>query len=151
MNLKKDIYDKFAIGDVYVSGIYEKNLLSDIYFSEKNTKLIQTKIKKNILDKYNYKISDQSKEELLIIMRSIYMDNSTNNYKTKNDLKKEIQRLNTLIIDYCTNNIINNIKEYTSYLDKIDNPLNIIQINPLDRPCNTNCKGDKIFEFKHFF
>tara|TARA_Y100000389_G_C17371280_1_gene469188 strand:+ start:620 stop:1075 length:456 start_codon:yes stop_codon:yes gene_type:complete len=151
MNLKKDTYDKFAIGDVYVSGIYERNLLSDIYFSKKNTILIQTKIKKNILDKYNYKISDQSNEELIIIMKSIYMDNSTNNYKTKNDLKKEIQRLNTLIINYCTTNIINNIKEYTTYLDKIDNPFDTIQINPIDRSINTNSKGEKTLELKPFF
>ena len=36
--------DKFAVGDIYVAGIYERNLLSDIYFSKKNTTIIQNKI-----------------------------------------------------------------------------------------------------------
>tara|TARA_B100001564_G_C20668855_1_gene685110 strand:- start:45 stop:500 length:456 start_codon:yes stop_codon:yes gene_type:complete len=151
MDIKKDTYDKFSVGDIYVSGIYERNLLSDIYFSKKNTDLIQLKIINTIQKKHNYKISKQSHSELLIIMRSIYMDNSTNYYKTKDDLKKEITRLNKLIIDYCVNNIVNNMKEYELYLEKIDNPSNIIQINPIDRSENVSSKGEKTLELKPFF
>jgi hypothetical protein len=151
MNLKNDTFDKFAIGDIYVAGIYERNLLSNIYFSKKNTLIIQNKIRTIIKKKYNYKISPQSDKELLIIMRSIYMENSTNYYKTHKDLKNEVNRLNKLIIDYCINNIINNIKEYVSYLNKIDNDSSIIQIEPIDRPLNTNSKGEKTLELKPFF
>ena len=151
MDIKKDTYDKFSVGDIYVSGIYESNLLSDIYFSNKNTDLIQLKIINTIKKNYNYKISKQSKNELLIIMRCIYMDNSTNYYKTKQDLKNEINRLNKLIIDYCVNNIVNNIKEYELYLEKIDNPYDTIQINPINRSINTNSKGEKTLELKPFF
>ena len=79
------------------------------------------------------------------------MDNSTNYYKTKDDLKKEITRLNKLIIDYCVNNIVNNMKEYELYLEKIDNPSNIIQINPIDRSENVSSKGEKTLELKPFF
>ena len=151
MNIKKDTYDKFRVGDIYVSGIYEKNLLSNIYFSKKNKDLIQLKIINTIKKEYNYKISKQSDSELLIIMRCIYMDNSTNYYKTKEDLKNEIKRLNKLIIDYCVKNIVNNMKEYELYLEKIDNPFDTIQINPIDRSINTNSKGEKILELKPFF
>jgi len=151
MNLNNDTMDKFSIGDIYVSGIYERNLLSDIYFSKKNTLIIQKKIINNIKKIYNYKISPQSDKELLIIMRSIYMDNSTNYYKTQQDLKNEINRLNKLIIDYCINNIINNIKEYVSYLNKIDNNSSLIQIEPIDRPINISNKGEKTLELKPFF
>ena len=151
MNLKNDTFDKFAIGDIYVAGIYERNLLSNIYFSKKNTLIIQNKIRTIIKKKYNYKISPQSDKELLIIMRSIYMENSTNYYKTHKDLKNEVNRLNKLIIDYCVNNIINNIKEYVSYLNKIDNPMSIIQIEPIDRSLNVSNKGEKTLELKPFF
>ena len=150
MNLKNSSY-KNSSNEVYVPAIYEANMLSDIFFSEKNTELIQTKIKKIIKQKYKYKISNQSNQELFIIMRSIYMDNSTNNYKNKNDLKNEIKKLNLLIINYCVNNIINNIKEHITYIKKIDNPSNIIQTNPMDRPINVNKKGDNTLEFKSFF
>ena len=151
MNLKNSTYEKFSKNDTYVTGIYEANILSDIFFSDKNIELIQTKIIKTINDKYKYKISKQSNNELFIIMRAIYMDHSTNNYKNKNDIKKEIQRLNILIINHCVNNIINNIKEHVEYIKKIDNPSNIIQIDPINRPQNVNKKGDNTLEFKSFF
>ena len=151
MNLKNTTYEKFSTNDTYIPGIYEANILNDIFFSNKNIDLIQTKIIKTIKEKYKYKISKQSNNELFIIMRSIYMDHSTNNYKNKNDIKKEIQRLNVLIINYCVNNIINNIKEHIEYRKKIDNPSNIIQINVNNRPENVNKKGDNTLEFKSFF
>ena len=146
MDINNKNFQKTAI-----EGISERNLLSNIYFSKKNKDLIQLKIINTIKKDYNYKISKQSDAELLIIMRCIYMDNSTNYYKTKEDLKNEIKRLNKLIIDYCVKNIVNNIKEYELYLEKIDNPYDTIQINPIDRSINTNSKGEKTLELKPFF
>ena len=49
-------------------------------------------------------------------MRSIYLNN-TNNYSNKNEIKKELAKLNELVINYSVNNIIKNIKSHELYLE----------------------------------
>lgn len=141
MNINNNNFQKTAI-----EGVTERNIISDLFLSEKNIKLIHLKIINSIREKYNYNISKQSKNELLIIMRSIYLDNCTNNFSNKNEIKKEIIKLNNLVINYSINNIIKNIKSYELYLDKINNNL-----NPIDLPKPTTIKGNKILELKPFF
>ena len=141
MDINNKNFQKTAI-----EGISERTMISDLFLSEKNIKLIHLKIINSIREKYNYNISKQSKNELLIIMRSVYLNNCTNNFSNKNEIKKELKRLNELAINYCVNNIIKNIKSYELYLDKINNDL-----NPIDLPKPTTVKGDKILELKPFF
>ena len=141
MNINSKNTDKIAI-----EGISEKTIMSDLFLSEKNINLIQLKIINIINDKYKYKISKQSKNELIIIMRSTYLNNATNNYSSKNDIKTELVKLNNLVIGYCVKTIVNNIKSHELYLKKINNDL-----NPIDLPSNTNSKGDKQLELKAFF
>lgn len=141
MNIKDKNFQKTAI-----EGITEPNIISNLFLSEKNINLIHLKIINSIRDKYNYNISKQSKNELLIIMRSIYLNNCTNNFSNKNEIKKELNKLNELVINYSVNNIIKNIKSYELYLDKINNNL-----NPIDLPKPTTVKGDNILELKPFF
>jgi len=141
MNINEKNFQKTAI-----EGVTERNIISDLFLSEKNINLIHLKIINSIREKYNYNISKQSKNELLIIMRSIYLDNCTNNFSNKTEIKKELIKLNNLVINYSINNIIKNIKSYELYLDKINNNL-----NPIDLPKPTTVKGDKILELKPFF
>ena len=141
MNINSKNTDKIAI-----EGISEKTIMSDLFLSEKNINLIQLKIINIVNDKYKYKISKQSKNELIIIMRSIYLNNATNNYSSKNEIKTELVKLNNLVIGYCVKTIVNNIKSHELYLKKINNDL-----NPIDLPSNTNSKGDKQLELKSFF
>lgn len=131
---------------IAIEGISERTIMSDIFLSEKNINLIQLKIINIINNKYKYKISKQSKNELIIIMRSIYLNNATNNYSNKQDIKNELNKLNNLVISYCIKNIVNNIKSHELYLKKINNDL-----TPINLPTSTNIKGDKQLEFKSFF
>lgn len=131
---------------IAIEGISERSIMSDLFLSEKNINLIQLKIINIVNNEYKYKISKQSKNELIIIMRSIYLNNATNNYVNKKDIKNELNRLDNLVISYCVKNIINNIKSHELYLKKINNDL-----NPINLPTSTNIKGDKQLEFKSFF
>ena len=133
--------DKIAI-----TGISEKTIMSDLFLSEQNINLIQLQTINIINKNYNYKISKQSKNELIIIMRSIYLNNATNNYFTENDLKNELKKLNSIVINYCVDNIIKNINSHLLYLKKINNNRDVI-----DLPTNTNSKGDKQLQLKSFF
>ena len=141
MNINDKNFNKTAI-----EGITEKNIISDLFLSNKNIDLIHLKIINTVKTKFNYNISKQSRNELLIIMRSIYLNNSTNNYSNKNEIKKELAKLNELVINYSVNNIIKNIKSHELYLEKINNDL-----NPIELPKPTSIKGDKTLELKSFF
>ena len=79
-------------------------------------------------------------------MRSVYLNNATNNYKNKTEFKTELNRLNNLVVGYCVKNIVNNIRSHELYLKKINNDL-----NPNELPTSTNIKGDKQLELKSFF
>ena len=129
-----------------IEGITEKNIISDLFLSNKNIDLIHLKIINTVKKKFNYNISKQSKNELLIIMRSIYLNNCTNNFSNKNEIKKELIKLNELVINYSVNNIIKNIKSHELYLEKINNDL-----KPNELPKPTSIKGEKTLELKPFF
>ena len=141
MDINKKNTEKIAI-----EGISESTLMSQIFLSPKNINLLQIKIVNIIKNKYKYKISKQSKNELIIIMRSIYLNNATNNYSNKTEIKLELEKLNNLVISYCIKTIISNIKSHELYLQKINN-----ELNPIDLPSSTNIKGDKQLELKSFF
>ena len=141
MDINKKNTEKIAI-----EGISESTIMSQIFLSQKNINLLQIKIINIIKNEYKYKISKQSKNELIIIMRSIYLNNATNNYSNKTEVKQELEKLNNLVINYCIKTIINNIKSHELYLKKINNDL-----NPIDLPSSTNIKGDKQLELKSFF
>ena len=141
MNINDKNFQKTAI-----EGIMESNIISDLFLSEKNINLIELKIINIIQEKFNYKISKQSRNELLIVMRSIFLNNCTNNYSNKEDVKKELKKLNDLVINYCVDNIIKNIRGHELYLKKINNNL-----NPLENGINTNSKGEKQLELQPFF
>ena len=118
-------------------GTYENNLLNDIYFSDININLLQKKIIKNVKDKYNYIISKQSKKDLIIVMRNIYLYNAKHNYKTKDELKEELNRLNNECLKYSIKIIIKNINNYVFYLNDINTSNYLKEIKPIDKPINT--------------
>lgn len=126
-------------------GTYENNLLNDIYFSDINIKFLEKQIIKYMKDKYNYIISKQSKKDLIIIMRNIYLNNAKHNYKTKKELKNELDNLNKESIKHSTEVIKKNIDNYIFYLNDINTPNYLKQIKPIDKPVNT--REYKTFEF----
>jgi len=117
----------------------EIDLLSKLYYSEKNINIIQKKIKDIILKKYNYKISKQSYKDLIIIMRNIILSNNKYNYNTKTELKNALNNLNDITIKYCINIIKKNIDNYVIYLNNInkDNILKKTKDNILEKTKDT--------------
>ena len=100
----------------FVAGIKETETYK-VYFSENNTNYLQEKIIKNVKDcsKGGYDISKQDDNTLLIIMRSIYLQN----LKDTGNVDKQVANMNHLVIEYCVNNIVTNIKNYVYYLNDI--------------------------------
>jgi hypothetical protein len=120
------------------------NCVSEIFFSQENTNLIQQGIYNSVynLSEGQYNIGKQSEQELKIIMRSIYFQHAKNlNF----DLKEQVRELNTLVIRWCVDEIIKNIKQYIEYKKNVSTlPL------PLEHSQLPSQKGTKILEIKSF-
>jgi hypothetical protein len=119
-----------------------KNIISDtplskVYFSEDNIDLIQDELKQAVYNKTDnkYVIDRQSDTELLIVMRSIFLQNSNN---LPYDIKNQIIQLNKLVLDYCIPNVVSGILSYNGYLKDIANP-----IMPMENPQNVSSAGTK--------
>lgn len=108
--------------------LFEETLLTSLFFSKKNVENIQNVVKFKIFKETNQVIDNQSTTELLIIMRSIYLEYSahppiikdTMDEQTKKQLLKmyteEVKRLNQLVIDYIFPNILTQLQQYVAYL-----------------------------------
>ncbi len=109
-----------------VKGLIEESALSNIYFSEANTKVLQDTIRYDVFKRTNLVIDYQSPKELYIVMRSIMLQHA--NFKVgSNDLLREIHHLNKLVVKYCGKEIGSNVLQHQGYikdLERIPIPLN---------------------------
>lgn len=108
--------------------LFEETLLTSMYFSKKNIENIQNIVKYKVYKQTNQIIDNQNTAELLIIMRSIYLEYSAHppiiNNKMDNETKKkilpmytsEVIRLNQLVIDYVVPNVLSQLQQYIAYL-----------------------------------
>lgn len=120
------------------------NCVSEIYFSQENLDIIQEGIIKSVYNNSQgqFKIGKQSEQELKIIMRSIYFQYAKNlNF----DLKEQVRELNTMVIRWCVDEIIKNVKQHLEYKKSVSTlPL------PLEHSQLPSQKGTKILEIKSF-
>ena len=117
--------------------IISDSLLSKLFFSENNIDLIQLELKKTVYEKTDkkYLIDRQSDTELLIVMRSIFLQNSKN---LDYDLKNQILQLNNLVLNYCVENVISGILAHVGYIKDIEQPYVL-----MEHPQNVNSAGTR--------
>lgn len=115
-----------------IKGILEQNSINDIFFSDINIKSLQDSIRYGVYQETNEVISEQSPNELYIIMRSIMLQYA--NFRTGVDnIVDEIKRLNGKVLIYSITNITSNVKQHMNYIDELAKlPI------PLDRPVYHN-------------
>lgn len=128
-----------------LTGTLQATAVSKLYFSQENLDYIQSQIISRVYNKTNkkYSVGRQSDDELIIVMRSIYLQYSKN---YDHDLDKQVNVLNELVLDYCVDNV------YTSLLQHFEYIKDITREQPvLERPEITHIKGDKSLMPNHFF
>lgn len=120
-----DIVIKKDNTDTSIKGILEQNSINDIFFSEMNTKVVQDTIRYKVHQNTQQVISEQSRNDLFIIMRSIMLQFA--NFRTGVDnIVDEVRRLNEMVVEYSVENITSNVKQHQGYikdLSKLPTPL----------------------------
>ena len=126
------------------TGNQQRSKLSDMYYSQTNIDFLQNEIINQIYKKTSgkYRIVKQSEDELVIVMKSIYLQYARN---SDVDIQLQINVLNKHVLDYCVDNVYVNLLQYVKYIDDITKEQTVI-----DRPQNVDVKGNKTLMPNHF-
>lgn len=132
---QNEVQNNFQVEALY--GIQETSQLNQLFFSKKNMENIQNMIRYTVYSKSEKKfiIDKQSDVELEIIMRSIYLQHSPN---LPNKIKEQLQYLNSLVSDWCAEQIIPEVNQYIGYINEIE-----YMPVPIDLPVNLSSKGSR--------
>ena len=127
-----DIVIKKDNQETSIKGIVETTALSDLFFSDMNQEGIQKSIRYKVYEATDQIISEQSKNSLYIIMRSILLQYGNFRVSTA-EIIEEIRYLNQQVIDYCVENVSSNVQQYLGYIKDLEKlPV------PMDRPVYHN-------------
>jgi len=99
--------------------------LPNTFFSDENIKLINNKLILEVFKNTNgeYKIKPQSHEQLLIVMRYVFLEYARH---LPYDIKGQINELNCRVVNEILPNVITNAQQHIGYLkdiEKIREPL----------------------------
>ena len=135
----------YNMNSASVEGVVEQTRLSNTYFSKCNIEILQKIIAYDIYKKIGKKIGKQSEHDLLIIMRSYFLQNANNVLVKDEDIRNEIRKLNIMVKDDAVKRIISMIKQHDAYIKDINN-----MSDPINRAESTNIKGRKLAEMNRF-
>ena len=101
-------------------------MVSELFFSPLNIRALQQGIRYRVYvaSSGTHIIANQSEEELMIIMRSLYIDYSKN---LPFDYVGQVKSLNARVIDYAVPRIVEEANMRTHYLKDINTPLGVME------------------------
>ena len=114
-----------------MAGNWQSTVLSDAFFSGENIRIIQNAIKASVyhMSKTSFVIGDQNEDTLKIVMRSTFLQYSSNK---PHRITEQIVALNKLVVDYCAPQILSEAKAYTRYKHDVRTIA-----TPMERPKST--------------
>jgi hypothetical protein len=126
-----------------MQGLSEKSLLSITFFSSNNIENIQNRLRSQIyeLTEEKYKIDIQDRDQLKIIMRSVFLQYSL--YHNDN-IEGQVNYLNKIVLNYAVPQVYGELMSYIKYKEDISSPPSLIELPEF----STN---DKTIELKPFF
>lgn len=147
--------DKYPYDNVrsMFKNIHGETLLNSLFFSDKNIQQIQNSIRFLVHKYTNQTIDEQSKADLLIVMRSIYLEylNQPPEYSDNLDAKTkaivlkqtrdEISRLNNIVVNEIVPRVVSELQQYLDYLRDASAPYSgdILDV----KPKSISIKGQK--------
>ena len=145
-----DLYDKISndsgpttFHDAMIGNFTENNL-SRAFFCKENIQMIQNAIRAGVYKVSNnqYLVGNQNYDTLKIIMRSVFLQSSTN---IPNKIPQQIQVLNDLVVEYCVKQVFSEAQSYITYKRDVST-----MYTPIDRPTQPDY-NNKTLELKHWF
>lgn len=105
----------------------EQGDLENTFFSDENISLINKQLILTVYKKTNgqIKISDQSKESLIIVMRYIFLEYARH---LPYDITKQIRELNCQVVGEVVPKIITEATQRIAYLEEINNPFKLVPL-----------------------
>jgi hypothetical protein len=119
--------------------------LNQAYFSPANVQIVQNRLRREVYERSagKYLIDEQSVDELLIVMRAMYLQYGRNH---PDDIPGQIDELNRIVADWSVPKIIAECSMHETYLYDIQHmPV------PLQQPVKLTNKGTKSGTFDRFF
>lgn len=129
-------YLEFAL-----KGTIGKTPVSELFFSQTNIDALQVGLINSVLNATcgKTRIGKQSTNELLTIMRGIFLQNSK---VSRFNVVEQVKELNTQVIRFCVPKIISELKMHEKYLSDITT-----LPQPIGRGENTSVYGMRTQEF----
>ena len=127
-----------------LTGTFERNSLSDTFFSQNNIEVIQNGIKKGVYDRSNGKIivGNQPTDQIVSVMRSMFYQHSKN---LDTNISQQVQELNNYVLQFCINNVYVEAVAYLKYREDASR-----MHMPMSAPIHSS-KTDKTLEMKPWF
>ena len=103
-----------------IAHAYEGTRSQFAFFSKTNINHLQKLLKYHVWLQSDKKhiIGKQDPNQLIIIMKSVYLQYGQNN---ENDIRKQIKRLNAFVLEYSVPNILLNIEQNKAYKKSVSN------------------------------
>lgn len=130
--------------------LYGETPLTFLFFSNKNVENIQNVIKHIVHKETGYVVDKQSQTELLVIMRSIFLEYSAHpplldekmSDKKRAEIlskyKSEVARINDIVINAIVPKVISQLQQYVDYLrDATQQPYQ------METPNNSSISGER--------
>ena len=134
-----NVFQSNKYKDTLVRKNVEKNYVNQLFFSSKNIKNIDVRLRYAVfkMSKGQYFLGPQNKQELAIIMRAIYT-NYAQNLDTK--IIEQVENLNKILITRVAPDLYSRVTQYVKYLGDANEGHKII----IARPVNVNNTGLKV-------
>lgn len=117
--------------------------LNRLFFSQGNIDNLQSQIQSTVAQMVNATIDRQSDSDLMLIMRSYYLQYARNE---PSRLQEELDELNKRVVNFAANRIAVEVEAYRYYRkDIMDFPA------PIANPLDTHIYGTRVGELKSFF
>jgi hypothetical protein len=121
-----------------LSGRHVDNILSDLFFSDKNRKIIQNAIRKRVFDEIGEIISEQNETQVSLIMRYYYFNYARH---MQTCVTSQIKELNERVVTYILPAILTEIKQYFLYIQD-----HYTVVKPVYYPEQTTSHGSVQFD-----
>ena len=131
--------------DDMIRGNMATNPLNSAFFSPANVQIVQNKLRREVYDRSHgdFLIDEQSVDELIVVMRAMYLQYGRNQ---PTDIAGQILELNQLVADWSVPKILAECSMHKTYLHDIQNlPV------PMAHPILLTKTGTKSATFDRFF